>query len=229
MLFPTTDPSRTTRHCRSGRLTYAVLATILVAAPLHAQWRLDAELGDAWSLPTSVTFDQAGLPAISQTGDWSTRPFKPTYYYTGDVSHWSGNRGWAFVYTHHKIYLDNPVAGVQYFRITNGVNFFVPERVWRWRGLEYGLGAGPVMVVPVSSVRGLVYNKAHGIFGSQYEFGGGVLQATLQHRFHVFWFLSGVASLKGTASYLRVHISNGHAQTVNLALHAGYGLSIGKQ
>ncbi len=176
-----------------------------------------------------VTFDQAGLPAISETGDWSTRPFAPTYYYGGAISHWAGNRGWAFSYTHHKIYLDNPVPGVQYFRITNGVNLFVGERMWRWRGLEYGLGAGPVMVVPVSSVRGQVYNHANGIFGSDYEFGGGVLQATLQHRFRVFRFLSGLALVKATAAYLRVRISDGRAETVNLALHAGYGISIGPQ
>lgn len=228
MLSPTTrDQSASGTSCRSV-LFYAIFMTLASAAPVRAQWRLEASLGDAWSLPTTVTFDQAGLPAISQTGDWSTRPFKPTYYYTGEISHWSGTAGWAFDYTHHKIYLDNPVAGVQYFRITNGVNFFVGERVWKLGPFDYGVGAGPVMVVPVSSIRGQVYNHAHGIFGSQYEFGGGVLQGSIRRRLRIFSLLSGVLSVKATAAYLQVRINDGHARTVNLAIHAGYGISIGQ-
>jgi len=205
----------------------AALALLILVTPhLGAQWRLESWLGDAWSIPTSVTFSQVNQPDITATGHWSTRPFEPTWYYAGRIARWSGRSAWAFQYVHDKVYLDDPPPEVKFFRITNGVNFFLGERLWRTSGWEYGLGAGPVMVVPVSSVRGLTYDHAHGILHSTYEFGGGVVQGNLARRIRLLPFVYVDLSLMSTASYLRVRIANGHATLLNFALHAQYGLSL---
>lgn len=228
MLFPTTDGKGSRVPPRVRRWFLALLAVGLFAHPALAQWRLEGTLGDAWSLPSQVTFAQIGQPDIAETANWSTKPFRSTIYYGGRLVHWSGATGWGFEYTHHKLYLDNPVPGVDYFRITNGVNLFVPERLWRIHSWELAAGGGPVFVVPVSSVRGAVYNHAHGVFGSQYDLGGAVAQAGIARRIRVISFLAGVASLKVTTAYLHVKIANGHAETWNFALHAEYGVSLGK-
>jgi hypothetical protein len=78
----------------------------------------------------------------------------------------------------------------------------------------------------VSSVRGIVYNNAHGIFHSRYELAGAALQANLARRLRLLPFTYGSLSLNATAGYLHVHIANGHAVTGNFALHAQYGLSL---
>jgi hypothetical protein len=194
--------------------------------PAAAQWRVEAWLGDAWSIPTRVTFSQINQPEISTVGSWSSEPFAPTWLYAGRIAHWKGESGWAFEYMHHKLYMDNPPPDVAYFRITNGVNFFLAERLWRWKGWEYGAGAGPVFSVPVSSVRGLVYDNAHGVFHSQYELSGPGVQLNLARRLRLLPFTYGTLSLKATGTYLHLHIGDGHADLADFALHAQYGLSL---
>jgi len=191
-----------------------------------AQWRVEAWLGDAWSMPGNITFSQLNQPEISARATWSTEPFEPTWVYAGRVAHWQGDAGWAFEYMHHKIYMDNPPAEVAYFRVTNGVNFFLAERLWRRSGWEFGVGAGPIFAVPVSSVRGLVYDNAHGPFHSQYELSGPGIQANIGRRLRLLPYTYGSLSLKATAAYLYLHIGDGHAVTTNFALHVQYGVSL---
>lgn len=224
MVCPTTVPGF--RPAAASAFVGTLILTALAVAPVAAQWRLEAWLGDAWSLPTRVTFSQFNQPAISVNATWSTRPFEPTWYYSGRVAKWSGDAAWAFEYMHHKTYLDNPPPGVAFFRVTNGINYLLVERLWRTNGWEYGGGAGAIYAVPVSSVRGLVYDNAHGIFHSQYELAGAVLQVNLGRRIRLLPFAYGSLSLKATGGYLRVHIANGHAITSNFALHLQYGLSL---
>jgi hypothetical protein len=210
-----------------GRLgALAALGIGLLAAPLQAQWRVEGWLGDALNAPTTVTFRQANEPPITAQALWSTRPFAPTWVYAVRFAHWKGAAAWAFEYMHHKIYLDNPPPCVAYFRVTNGVNFFLAERLWRRQGWEFGVGATPIFAVPVSEVRGLVYDNAHGIFHSQYELSGFGLQANLARRVRLVPFTYGTLALKATAAHLYLHIGDGHAVTDNFALHIQYGLSL---
>lgn len=226
MLYPT---SRSDFVRPVGRCLWALGAILIAAAsprPLAAQWRVEGWLGDAVQLPTPVTFSQAGRADISATGDWATHPWEPTWYYGGEIAHWSGDNGWAFQYMHHKMYMENPPPGVGYFRITNGVNFLLIERLHRSHAWEFGVGAGPVLSVPVSEVRGLKYGDAHGIFHSEYELGGGGMEVNVTRRLRLLPFTYGMISLKGTAAYVHVPIANGHAQTTDFALHIQYGLSL---
>ena len=193
---------------------------------MAAQWRVEAWLGEAWNAPSRVTFSQINQPVLTADGTWSTRPFAPAWIYAGRIAKWSGNRAWAFEYMHHKMYLDNPPSGVGYFQITNGANFLLAERLWSRSGWEYGVGAGPVLAVPGSQVRGLIYNNSHGFFHSQYELAGPGLQLNLARRLRLLPFTYGSVSLKATAAYLHVRIGDGHAATMDYALHFQYGLSL---
>ena len=209
---------------RSGAL--ASLAAALLAAPAQAQWRIEGWLGDALNAPTAVTFSQANEPPITTRASWSTRPFAPTWVYAVRFARWKGDAAWAFEYMHHKIYLDNPPPEVAYFRVTNGVNFFLAERLWRRSGWEFGVGATPIFAVPVSEVRGKVYDNAHGVFHSQYELSGVGGQANLARRVRLLPFTYGTLALKATVAHLYLHIGDGHAVTDNFALHVQYGISL---
>lgn len=225
MLYPTSSR----QHPLPPLLVRLALLAILILAtsrPCAAQWRVAGWLGDAAQLPTPVTFSQVGTPDISATGHWSTRPWAPTWYYGGEISHWTGHTGWGLTYMHHKMYMDNPPPDVQYFRVTNGVNFILAERLWATHGWEFGAGAGPVLTVPVSSIRGAVYDNAHGIFHSVYELGGVGASAGVTRRLRLLPFTYGLLSIKATAAYLHVNIADGHAVTTDFALHVQYGLSL---
>ncbi|HEX3927971.1 MAG TPA: hypothetical protein VHW65_08230 [Gemmatimonadales bacterium] len=209
------------------RILIGVFAGLAIsAAPARAQWQLDGWLGTVLNAHSPVTFSESGYPDITTTGHWSTRSWDPTWYYTVRFSHWNDSTGWAFHYIHHKLYLDNPPPGVLYFRITNGVNFFLGERLWRRNGWQWGIGAGPIFTVPISDIRGRIYNKANGIFGSVYELGGAGLEADIGRRVRLLPFTAGMLTLKVTAADLDVHVTNGNATLYNLALHLDYGLSL---
>jgi len=204
------------------------LALLLVClagrpAPALAQLELQAFLGTAVSASTPLSITQRDLPGLDFTAHWDTRPFLDTWYYAGRIGLWSGDRGWLFDFTHHKIYLTNPPPEVQKFRITNGMNMFTLSRGFR-RGLfSYALGAGPVITFPANRVRGQELPSGRGFLGG-YFLSGGSLMASATRRFPLstgfFLSLDGRVS----ASYVRVPVVNGHASVPNLALHLHAGL-----
>jgi hypothetical protein len=209
------------------RIILPVLISLLATTELQAQWRLEGWFGSAINARSDITFEQEGQPDIVVNGEWSTRPWRPTWYYAVRVARWSGNAGWAFEAMHHKIYLDNPPAPeVTRFRITNGVNHLLVERLWRSGAFEFGVGAGPTFVVPVSTVRGQPYAKVSGTLGSRYEFGGFTGYATVSHRFQIIPRTYGSLALKTTVSPLSARIAGGEARTTNFALHLQYGISL---
>jgi hypothetical protein len=212
------------------RRSLALGLLVLAARPaaVRAQVELQAFFGSSVSLPTPLTITQAGEPDLHFTAHWATRPFLDTWYYGGRIGVWSGNRGWLFDFTHHKIYLTNRPAEVQRFRITNGMNLFTVSRGFR-RGLfSYAIGAGPVITFPINRVRDRRLSGDRGFWGG-YFLSGANLMASATRQFPVaegvFFSLDGRVS----ASYVRVPVAGGHASVPNLALHfhAGLGYSIG--
>lgn len=192
-------------------------------APARAQLELQAFLGSSVSAPTPLSISQRGLPDLDITAHWATRPWLDTWYYAGRIGLWSGNRGWLFDFTHHKIYLSNPPAEIQKFRITNGMNMFTLSRGFRRGRLSYALGAGPVVTFPINRVRGQKLQSGRGFLGG-YFLSGGTLMASATRRFPLtaglFFSLDGRMS----ATYVRVPVADGHASVPNLALHVHAGL-----
>jgi hypothetical protein len=192
-------------------------------APALAQLELQAFLGTSVSAPSPLWVTQRGQPGLDFTAHWATHPFLDTWYYAGRIGLWSGNRGWFFDFTHHKIYLTNPPAEIQKFRITNGINMFTLSRGFRRGKFSYALGAGPVITYPDNRVRGQKLQSGRGFLGG-YFLSGGTLLASATRRFPLtagfFLSLDGGVS----ASYVRVPVVNGHASVPNLALHLHGGL-----
>ncbi len=221
-----------TRRTLLGSLRHlaAALALVVLAgsgSPLAAQWRLEGWFGNAFSLNSRLTLSQEGQPDIHVDADWSTRPWRPTWYYSMRIAKWSGNSAWAFEYMHHKLYLDNPPEPeVLRFRITNGINNLLAERHWRVDGWELGVGAGPVFAVPVSTVRGKSLSKAHGIFDSAYELDGFTVLGTVARRLKLFPHTYGSFAIKATITPLSVSIAEGRGKLINYAIHLQYGLSL---
>lgn len=204
-------------------LSLLLLCLVGRPAPLLAQLELQGFLGAAVSAPTPLSITQRGQPDLDFTAHWATRPFLDTWYYAGRIGLWSGNRGWLFDFTHHKVYLTNPPTEIQKFRITNGMNMFTLSRGFR-RGLfSYALGAGPVITYPVNRVRGEKLQSGRGFLGG-YFLSGGTLLASATRRFPLtagfFLSLDGRVS----ASYVRVPVAGGHASVPNVAMHLHAGL-----
>lgn len=216
---------RAVRPLLAGAL-WAVV-TLFAAAPLAAQWRLEVWFGDAYNARAPLTIHQDGQRDIRLNANWSTRPWRPTWYYSGRIAKWSGSHAWAFEYMHHKLYLDNlPLPEVTAFRITNGVNHLMIERLWRTKGWEYGAGAGPILAVPITSIRGKRYGRSDGVFGSRYELDGAVISGNLARRLKLLPHTYGSLSVKATIGYLNVDVADGNATTMNYALHFQYGVSL---
>ena len=202
-----------------------MVALLAIPGVLQAQWRLEGWFGDAWNAGLPLTVEQEGQPELTIDPDWSTRPWRPTWYYAARVSRWSGSTGWGFEYIHHKLYLDNPGPEVTTFRITNGVNHLLIERLWKvGSGMEVGVGAGPMFAVPISTVRGLSRDHSNGVFGSRYELSGGTLMATAAKSIRLLPHTHGSLAAKLTVTSLDVSIAQGSARTTAVALHLQYGI-----
>jgi hypothetical protein len=210
-----------------ARLCFLLLGLLALSpAPLKAQWEVQLFLGSSLSAPSRLSIDQAQQSDLRFTAHWATRPFDDAPYYAARVGFWRGSHGWALDFTHHKIYLTNPPAAVQQFRITNGMNLFTVSRTFRRGNFSYGFGAGPVVTFPVSQVRGRKLEEGRGFWGG-YFLSGGDLMASATRRVRLtgslFLSLDGRASV----SYVRVPIGEGHASVPNFALHFHVGLGYG--
>ena len=212
-------------------LPIAILASSIGFGPRSAAAQVEAKifLGSAASLPLPITISQDGEPDLHFTATWATKPRRPTWYYAWRVGLWNGNRGWRLDHTHHKIYLRNPPAEVQDFRISNGFNIVTVSRAFRQRNLTYSLGAGPVISYPFSAIRGKRFDHEGGHKG--YFLSGGSLIGMATREFPIVAGLSLSLDLRASASYVRVPVVDGDAKVPNVALHfhGGLGYQLGRK
>ena len=213
---------------RTHAVNGALLVLALAARPAAAQWTIEAFGGSSVSLPTPLTFHQGGLPDISLTAHYETRAWHSAPYYAWRIGHWRGNSAWMFEFIHHKVYLEDPPAGVQHFEVSHGYNLFVITRAWRkGRHTILTLGAGPIIGHPESEVRGRKFPEdGRGIFSDGYFFGGGTVVGGLGqwHSLTKDVFVS--AETKLSASYARLPIQDGHAVVPNVAAHFHLGVGL---
>jgi hypothetical protein len=206
-------------------LCVLLFAVLYRAAPVAAQVEAQVFAGSSVSLPSPLHIVQQDEPDIDLTGHWATRPFQDTPYYGLRLALWHEQRGWLLDFTHHKMYLINPPAAVQFFRITNGVNMLTLSRGFRRGNFSYAFGAGPVITFPVTRVRDRETGD-RGFWGG-YFLSGANLMASATRRLPVagplFLSLDGRAS----ASYIRIPVGGGHASVPNVAFHLHLGLGVG--
>ena len=201
---------------------FALIALALAPRSATAQIEVQAFFGSAASLPLPISIHQNGEPDLNFTAHWDTKPTRPTWYYAWRIGVWKGNRGWRLDHNHHKIYLTNPPAEVQQFRITNGFNIVTISRAFRSKNLTYSIGAGPVITYPINTIR----NKrlGHDVGWNGYTFGGASVLGMVTREFPVTGGLMLSLDARGSASYVRVPVIDGHASVPNVALHLHAGL-----
>jgi hypothetical protein len=202
--------------------TFMLTALALTPDSSAAQIEAQVFFGSAASLPLPISIHQNGETDLNFTAHWDTKPTRPTWYYAWRIGLWKGNRGWRLDHTHHKIYLTNPPAEVQQFRITNGFNIATISRAFRSKNLTYSIGAGPVITYPINTVRNKKLDHDRGWNG--YVLGGASVLGMVTREFPITGGLILSLDARGSASYVRVPVIDGHASVPNIALHLHAGL-----
>lgn len=219
------------------RLTRSLLVAslgLLLAGPLVAQarpdrWSLEFFGGTAFNLHTPFVVSQAGQPEIAMTAEWDTRPFFAAPYYAYRIARMDsgGRRGWAFDFTHHKLYLQNRPPEIGKFEISHGYNLLTYSRLWRRKALLWSLGGGMVIGHPENTVRGLAHDDDDGgTLGGGYYLCGIAVQGGLGRRFELGKGVFASALTKVTAASCRVPVRDGWAEAPNVATHLSLGIGM---
>lgn len=217
---------------RSTRSLMIALLGLVLAGTLHAQtrpmrWSVELFGGTSFNLHTPFEVSQAGQPELNMTAEWDTRPFHAAPYYAYRISHMDslGTSGWAYDFTHHKIYLQNRPPEIGKFEISHGYNLVVLSRLWVRHRWIWSLGGGPVIGHPESTVRGLKHDDDHGgTFGGGYFLCGVTAQGGLGRRMDLgkHFFASGLT--KVSVATCRVPVRDGWAEAPNVATHVNIGV-----
>lgn len=219
---------------RTRTTSSLILLTLLGASSVAAQsrprpWSFEFFGGSAFSFDTPFTVTQAGQPELFVKAEWDTKPFHAAPYYAWRLSKVDEAKrsGWAFDFTHHKIYLHNKPPEIQKFEISHGYNQLVYSRLWVRAGWLASVGGGLVIGHPESVVRGLAHDDDDGgTLGGGYYLCGVVGQAALGRRARISDRFFATALSKFTAGTCRVPIRDGWAEAPNVAVHANLGLGV---
>ena len=219
---------------RSTRSILVTLLCLLTVAPLVAQtrpdrWSIEVFGGTSFNLHTPFTVSQYGQPELEFVAEWDTRPFHAAPYYAYRIAKMdtTGRSGWAFDFTHHKIYLQNRPAEIQRFEISHGYNLIVLSKLWLRNGWLWSAGGGMVIGHPENTVRGLTHlDDDGGTLGGGYYLCGVVVQGGLGRRFELGKGLFASALTKVRAANCRVPVRDGWAEAPNVATHVNLGLGV---
>lgn len=219
---------------RTRSTLFVILFALLGASTAAAQsrphpWAFEFFGGSAFSFDTPFTVSQAGQPELFIKAEWDTKPFHAAPYYAWRLTKIDAARGsgWAFDFTHHKIYLHNKPAEIQKFEISHGYNQLVYSRVLVRRGWLMSLGGGLVIGHPESVIRGLSHDDDDGgTLGGGYYLCGVVGQGALGRRARLSERFFATALGKFTAGTCRVPIRDGWAEAPNVAIHANLGVGM---
>ncbi len=193
----------------------------LFTIPAYAQRTVNFEVlsGPVYNFPSPLLIEQNGYEAIRLKAQYTSKPFKLPPYYDFRLSLWyKDSSAWGIKFTHHKLYLKNTTPEVERFEITHGYNIISATRIWKRLGFTWNTALGVVVANPESKIRGQDF-QGGGLFNRGYYFSGMVGEAAVGRHFNITrdWYLSGEIRL--TAAWVKVKISNGHAEVPNVACH----------
>lgn len=123
-----------------------------------AQWSLELLIGDAYNANSRTRIEQSTLGDISFSGDYDTRGLEGPLHYAWRVARWDDVRGWELQLLHHKIFLQNPPAGVDALSISHGFNIVTVNRAFDYRGWRMRAGVGPVIAHAEARISGTSYD-----------------------------------------------------------------------
>lgn len=202
-------------------------ARTAVAQARPARWSMELFGGTSFSARTPFTVVQEGQPELEFTATWATRPFHSYPYYAYRITHLDslGRKGWAFDFTHQKIYLDNRPPEIQRFEISHGYNLFIFSRLWVRHDWNWSVGGGAVVGHPEDTVRGLQHlDDDGGTFGGGYYLCGVAAEAAAGRRVRLSRKFFASALTKLSAATCHVPVRNGWAEAPNVAFHLNLGV-----
>jgi hypothetical protein len=200
-----------------GACCAVLFSSIATAAD---RWSVEAFGGDAFNFHNRLKISQDGGYARSLSADYSTRAFRSPPYYVLRGARWSDDAAWELSLVHHKLYLNNPPAGVESLSISHGFNIVSLNRAFRMRDWTYRFGAGPVITHAEATILGTKYDGPYKLSGLALLAGGG-------RRFYfgssAFFSLEGMASA-AYASPSLPGAPNARIKATNTAIHLLAGL-----
>src|SRR4029453_8210628 len=183
-------------------------------------WAVEAFGGNAYNFKSSLHITQDGGFSESLAANYETRGFSSPPYYVLRAGRWSGERAWEVSLMHHKIYLDNPPAGVSDLSVSHGFNILSLNRAYKAGDWTYRFGAGPVITHAEATILGTKYD-------GPYRLAGAGFLAAAGPRVHVgrstYFAVEGAA----TAAYARPPLDgppDAELRVTNFALHAMLGV-----
>jgi hypothetical protein len=218
------SPVVTGIRARAALAAGAALLAVAVPRPAASQVTIEVFHGAPYNFRTPLRIEQSGQPDIRVTADYSTRPLTASPYFAWRVARGPDGHQWALEMIHHKLYLDNPPAGVQRFRITHGFNMFFVSRSSVAGPIRWRAGVGPVITHPESTVRGQSVPDGGGILDAGYFLSGAAVMGTAGKRFSFGDRFFGTLEARLTAAYARPLVAGGHASVPNVAIHLVGGI-----
>jgi hypothetical protein len=183
-------------------------------------WTLEAYGGTAYNFRNRLDIVQDGGFSRSLDARYDTRGFRSPPYYMLRAARWREGAAWEVSLIHHKLYLDNPPAGVSGLSVSHGFNILSLNRAYRDGAWTYRLGAGPVITHAEATILGTKYD-------GPYRLAGAALLASGGRRFYIgsATFIGVEAAL--TAAYAKPKLSGppgGELTVRNTAIHLQVGL-----
>lgn len=208
----------------------ASLALVLGAAAAsaaEARWRLEAALGAAASLGSTLRVEQADAPPLELDARWDTRSLEGPLYYAVRLARADARGAWALRFVHHKAYLENPTAEIERFSVSHGYNLLTLERSFAAASVDLWVGAGLVVAHPESTVRGQTLEETGGLLGGGYYVTGPTAALAAGRRLRLGARFALVPEARFTLSRARVPVVGGEASAPNAAFHFLVGLEAG--
>ena len=200
------------------------LALAAAARPAAAQtFQLDLMGGTAYNVPTPLTIRQTGFADIHFTAHYDTKPLGPyAPYYSWRLSVWNRRHtsGWELQQVHHRIFLSNTNADVQFFAIHFGYNYILAGHAWAWRGFEVHADGGVIVPSPQNTVRNLTLPP------TPYRVSGVGAALAVGHHLVLTPHLYLLAEGALLAGHTTVPVVAGSASVPNVGLHVHLGVGI---
>ncbi|MBI4536204.1 MAG: hypothetical protein HY708_07990 [Ignavibacteriae bacterium] len=210
---------------RSFVLVFLLLCAIeQVSAQQKIQFEYSSTL--PYNLPLPLTIRQSGMPDISLTAKYGSKPLVIPITWIWRLAYWSGTSGWALQAVHHKLILENRPGEVEEFVISHGFNLFTIVRSWEIEEHIVRAGAGVVVAHPENTIRGKKHPEDRGIFNWGYYIGGPTLTFSASRQFPLPFRFYFNAEITAHATYASVPVVDGNARLYSFVFALTLGLGV---
>jgi hypothetical protein len=199
---------------------YILFALLLSCRANAADWSFELLIGDAYNVDSRTRIEHATLGNVSFTGDYETRGLEGPLHYAWRISRWDEARGWELQLLHHKIYLQNPPAGVDALSVSHGFNIVTLNHAFEHEDWRMRVGLGPVITHVEARIAGTSYD-------GPYEIAGAAALIGIGRKLDLGAHFSLLGEVDATFGYIQAHPDGTPDLDLtirNPALHAQVGV-----